>query len=556
MQPVSPSPSAAGTRPARGGRAGVWVLPAAVLLGGLAALAGVPGCKRGSKEPAPPQEKPQLRIYTLGGAAGAIEPCGCVKDMLGGIDHAAAFIAKDRAQAVGSLVVGAGPMLFADPNVGKEERTQALFKAEAMAHSLRDLGLIAWAPGANDWALGEEELKRLRTESGASLLAANLKGAVAGAEATRVVEVAGEKVGFVGVSLPTYRGGAVEGVDIGAAETALSEGQKAVAAAGARIVVALVAGNRGSALRLAESVKGFQVVVVGKGFDQGDGNDEPFSPAVVGDALVVQAPNHVQGIGVVDLYVRGGSYQFADGSGLAFEDERQRLTNRIDELNRRIKEWEKPTSGVKPEEVAARKRDLAELEKQRAALAAPSAPASGSFFRYQLVSVRESLGVDKAVSGRLEAYYQRVNEHNRTAFAGLTPEPAPPGQASYIGIEQCSTCHQEERAVWDKTPHAQAYETLQKGHKEFNLDCVSCHVTGYEKPGGSTVTHVEGLTDVQCEVCHGPGSRHVENPADKTRIRRRPETTVCTGCHHPPHVHADWRVDEAWPKILGPGHGR
>ncbi len=425
-----------------------------------------------------------------------------------------------------------------------------------MAHSLRDLGLIAWAPGANDWALGEEELKRLRTESGASLLAANLKGAVAGAEATRVVEVAGEKVGFVGVSLPTYRGGAVEGVDIGAAEAALSEGQKTVSAAGARIVVALVAGNRGSALRLAESVKGFQVVVVGKGFDQGDGNDEPFSPAVVGDALVVQAPNHVQGIGVVDLYVRGGSYQFADGSGLAFEDERQRLTNRIDELNRRIKEWEKPTSGVKPEEVAARKRDLAELEKQRAALAAPSAPASGSFFRYQLVSVRESLGVDKTVSGRLEAYYQRVNEHNRTAFAGLTPEPAPPGQASYIGIEQCSTCHQEERAVWDKTPHAQAYETLQKGHKEFNLDCVSCHVTGYEKPGGSTVTHVEGLTDVQCEVCHGPGSRHVENPADKTRIRRRPETTVCTGCHHPPHVHADWRVDEAWPKILGPGHGR
>jgi hypothetical protein len=358
------------------------------------------------------------------------------------------------------------------------------------------------------------------------------------------------------VSLPTYRGGAVSGVDIGAAESALAEGQKAVSAAGARIVVALVAGNRGSALRLAESVKGFQVVVVGKGFDQGDGNDEPFSPAVVGDALVVQAPNHLQGIGVVDLYVRGGSYQFADGSGLAFEDERQRLTSRIDELNRRIKEWEKPGSGVKPEEVAARKRDVANLEKQRAALASPSAPASGSFFRYQLVSVRESLGVDKTVSGRLEAYYQRVNEHNRTAFAGLVPEPAPPGQASYIGIEQCTTCHQEERAVWDKTPHSGAYETLQKGHKEFNLDCVSCHVTGYEKPGGSTVTHVEGLTDVQCEVCHGPGSRHVENPADKTRIRRRPETTVCTGCHHPPHVHADWRVDEAWPKILGPGHGR
>ncbi len=546
----------------QGARRGEWsasrarlLLTLAALLSGVVALTGAPGCKRASDAPQKPEEKPQLRFFTLGGAAGAIEPCGCVKDMLGGVDHAAAFIAQSRAAASGTVVLGAGPMLFADPVVSSEERTQALFKADAMASSLKDLGLVAWAPGANDWALGADELGRLSKETGAALLAANLTGKTAGAQATRIVEAGGEKIGLVGVSLPTFRGGTVEGVEMGAAEAALAAGQKSVMAAGARIAVALIAGNRGTSLRLAESVKGFQLVVVCKGFDQGDANDAPFPPTIVGDALVVQAPNHLQGVGVVDLFVRGQSYQFADGSGVALEEERTSVSRRIDELSRRIKEWEKPNSGVKPAEVEARKRDLAALEAQKKKLDEPRVPNEGSYFRYELVSVRESLGADKAVSGRLEAYYRRVNEYNQKAFADLKPEPAPAGQASFVGIEQCSSCHLEERAVWDTTAHAGAYATLESGHKQFNLDCVSCHVTGYDKPGGSTVTHVDNLKNVQCEVCHGPGSRHIENPGDKTLIRRRPETSVCTTCHHPPHVHSDWSVEQAWPKILGKGHG-
>ena len=58
---------------------------------------------------------PTLRIYAVSGPAGAIEPCGCVEDMLGGIDHAAAFVAAQESQAPVSLVVGAGPMFFEDP---------------------------------------------------------------------------------------------------------------------------------------------------------------------------------------------------------------------------------------------------------------------------------------------------------------------------------------------------------------------------------------------------------------------------------------------------------
>jgi hypothetical protein len=84
---------------------------------------------------------------------------------------------------------------------------------------------------------------------------------------------------------------------------------------------------------------------------------------------------------------------------------------------------------------------------------------------------------------------------------------------------------------------------------------VSCHVTGYERPGGSNVTHVNKLQNVQCEACHGPGSLHVASGGG-TDIARTPAESVCRGCHHTPHVADDWDLSLSWSKIIGPGHGK
>src|SRR5690606_39014977 len=152
-------------------------------------------------------------------------------------------------------------------------------------------------------------------------------------------------------------------------------------------------------------------------------------------------------------------------------------------------------------------------------------PAQGSFFRFQSVEVKEKLGSDPTVAQHIAAYYQRVNEHNKEAFKDLKPAPPGPNEASYSGLEVCSSCHQAERKFWDSTAHSRAYGTLTRQHKEFNLDCVSCHVTGYDRPGGSTVTHVENLQNVQCEVCHGPGSKHVASPNEKGLLKMPTEAT-------------------------------
>ncbi|HSC86719.1 MAG TPA: multiheme c-type cytochrome [Polyangiaceae bacterium] len=541
-----------------------------------ASLAGLGGCRRGETAKTEPPSQPSLRIYALGGPAGAIEPCGCVKDMLGGVDHAAGFFEAQKSRAPHALVLGAGPVFFAERSVREADRVQALFKAETLAASLADAGLVAFAPAANDLALGWGEFARLVQATRASALAANWQAPAAPPagtaptagttpaagsapspiSASQLVELGGMKIGLAGVSLPTFAAGPPDGLVIGAAEQALIQARDQLRARGAELLVALVATERGDALRLAERVPGFQLLIVGKPFDEGEHNDSPTPPELVERTLVVQAPNHLQGVGIVDLFVRGGSHDFADGSGIAALAERQSLEERRNELLRRIEAWRARPDSIRAEDLAAREDELSELNRQLKRSTQPELPATGSYLLYDFSEIRESLGQSGAVAARLEAYYQRVNEHNKQAFADRRPQPVEPGQSGYVGIEVCSSCHQEERKVWDQTAHAGAYATLSRDHKEYNLDCVGCHVTGYEKPGGSTVTHVETLRDVQCEICHGPGSAHAANPVAAGAIRRTPDQGLCAStCHHPPHVGENWNVTTAWPKILGPGHG-
>jgi hypothetical protein len=50
-----------------------------------------------------------------------------------------------------------------------------------------------------------------------------------------------------------------------------------------------------------------------------------------------------------------------------------------------------------------------------------------------------------------------------------------------------------------------------KGDYRKDPFCLSCHVTGYGKTGGfENLEETPGLTGVQCEMCHGPGSIYSE----------------------------------------------
>src|SRR5262249_4426102 len=145
-------------------------------------------CGRNQTPNSVPPRSPTLRLYAMAAVAGAVEPCGCVSNMLGGIDHAAALVERGTREAPNTLVVAAGPLWFENPELMPSLRTQHLWKAEVLAAGLAELGLSSWVPAANDWAADASELERLTQRARATVLAGNLAGASGGAVATRIVE--------------------------------------------------------------------------------------------------------------------------------------------------------------------------------------------------------------------------------------------------------------------------------------------------------------------------------------------------------------------------------
>jgi hypothetical protein len=453
-----------------------------------------------------------------------------------------------------------------DMDLAPEKKAQEITKAETIASSLKTLGLAGFSPARNEWAGDGTTIATLVDRSGAPMLAANLSpsspGSLAPPQKWTIKQVGGLKLGIVSVAAPDKadKGKPLEGVTSSPAIPAVKEAVTAAKKAGAQAIVVLASVGRGEAKRIADENPGLLAILVGSTGDSGDTNTKAAPPEQIGDVLVVETANHLQTVGVLDLFVRddakrgqeGGLIHFADGTGIERMRKRQELTERIDDLRAKVATWEKDKS-VDPKDIAARKGDVSRLEGEREALDKTVPPASGSFYRFSMKEIRDQLGADDAVKKQMLAYYKKVNDDNKAAFKDKAPVPAAKGEPSYIGIDACTNCHEEPRKVWDGTQHAKAYATLETQFKEANLDCVSCHVTGYDKPGGSTVTHVAELKNVQCEVCHGPGSFHAAKPEKVPVPTPKPSPDACLQCHHPPHVHT-FDAKAKMREILGPGH--
>lgn len=505
---------------------------------------------------------PTARLYLVSDFAGALEPCGCVKDQLGGMDHFGALVAAEKKNAPAFATLSAGPLFFMDMDLGDDRKSQEVSKADAIASTMKSVGLAALTPGRNDFAAGLGELQKARDASGAVILGANLKTPAEGLSLPqKVLTIGGVKIGVIGVASPDkseHAKGSLEGVESSAPIPAVKSAVEALKGEGAQAIVVLAAVGRGEAKRIADDNPDLLAILVGSNGSSGDTNTKSAPPERVGDVLIVETANHLQTVGVLDIFIRDapktGLIKLADGTGIERMQKRVELSGRIDELRAKIATWENDKS-IDPKDVEARRNDLKKLEAEREALDKVAPPKSGSFFRFQMREIREQLGADDATKSLMNAYYKKVNDANKAAFKDKKPLAVAKGEASYVGVDVCTTCHEDARKVWDATPHARAYATLEKGFKEANLDCVSCHVTGYDKPGGSTVTHVADLKNVQCEVCHGPGSLHSAKPETAKIPVVSPSADLCSTCHHPPHVHAfDGKAKMA--AILGPGHGK
>jgi len=105
----------------------------------------------------------------------------------------------------------------------------------------------------------------------------------------------------------------------------------------------------------------------------------------------------------------------------------------------------------------------------------------------------------------------------------------------YVGRAACVGCHPDEHDAWLETPHASAMATLQASGDGDNELCFPCHAVGYGRPSGFVSSAATPqLENVQCEVCHGPGSNHAADPGNEP-LTVNLDASLCGACHQSCH---------------------
>lgn len=114
----------------------------------------------------------------------------------------------------------------------------------------------------------------------------------------------------------------------------------------------------------------------------------------------------------------------------------------------------------------------------------------------------------------------------------------------YLGADLCIRCHASEGSQWKTTSHSLAWNTLVEVKKDATPDCIPCHVVGYKQPGGfQSGADAARLGNVQCENCHGLGTKH-EEYSKSLKVSQ----ATCVTCHHGDND-PDFNWDKYHPKI-------
>jgi hypothetical protein len=528
-----------------------------IVLGTAVALfAAASACK-----PVPPQAPPdagqsaeRATLVFAASTAGQLVPCGCSPDQKGGLPRAVSLVKKLRAEVPGLVYVDAGDLLFesamkrSGPIAAQDD-----LKARTLAEGEPMLGAAARGIGPRDLPLGGRFCAD--TANGISLLDAGGSG-VPGARDSLIVRAGEVPIGLLAAGRSP--------------DARIKERAAALKQQGARAVV-LLAIPTGPAWQGAQDLArssrdaGVDFVVLGH-------LDDPATDpnrAEPGPPPIFSVEGHGQSLLRVDLRFPVGAQKTVYLSrGEAGKKEE------IDELDRRIALYREQARNA-PGDMRPRYEEKAkELEQRKDALAASkeTIPEGALVVTATFLPLTQAAGEDALAAQLVASYDERVAAMN-LELAKKQPEKCPPpsrGEAAFVGTfkggkpQGCASCHETQAEFWAQTRHAHAYETLVKVHKQFSLDCVRCHVTGWQQPGG--VCRIDrtdvggpgfqgrgkGRQDVQCEMCHGPGSQHSADPPD--HIALEVPATVCMRCHeaaNSPHFDdARYR-----PYIVGPGHG-
>jgi hypothetical protein len=200
--------------------------------------------------------------------------------------------------------------------------------------------------------------------------------------------------------------------------------------------------------------------------------------------------------------------------------------------------------------------------------------------RYQRVPLDDRFADSPDMLELLAAYQEQLKE---AGLESLGLRPVPHQQGDFVGSQACADCHTKAFAVWEKTPHAKATDSLvhpgerTEIQRHFDPECLSCHVTGWNpqkftpyKTGYESLEKSKAMHGSGCENCHGPGAAHAAAEAGEVkttaaqlaklraqmRLPLAEAERKCMECHdvdNSPDFHVKGAFEKYWEKVKHAG---
>jgi hypothetical protein len=458
----------------------------------------------------PADRKPDVVLMLTGQQQGYLQPCGCSRPQLGGLERRYNFVQE-------VLRKQGWPVVAADlGDIAQHSSPQALIKYRYSMEALKVLGYTGISVGKNEVDLGLLDVlaEYALNNPVPRVLDANLANKAQ--NFPNMVEswktAGGEngvpKVAFVGATahiLANQAAAGGQGLAFEPLDKSLKTALDEVAKESPDLSVLLLAGELREAEKCAEQFPQFPVIVYATAEEE-----PPQMPSRKGKSLLIGLGHKGRYVGLV------GAFRQPNG---AFQ-----------------------------------------LHYQLAAMEEAYETAKGK-------------DADNPILDLLQRYATEVKEKNFLAQYPKTQHPLQLAfDSKYVGSARCESCHPTAYKIWEQTPHSHAYQTLADAKRpslrQFDGECIVCHVTGFQyKTGFSDAKATQHLEDNGCENCHGPGSAHLKdrhNPKilalmnpyktqpnetpeqSKTRMTRLNDS--CQKCHDVDND-VNWNIKK-WSKII------
>jgi len=490
--------------------------------------------------------KSDFTIIYSNDVIGETEPCGCKVNQIGGMPRKASYVSTVKKDVRDLLLLDAGDLLFRAYDYGDDPDIALAFQGKKIIEAMNVMGWTALGLGEKDFALGTDYLKDLAKTADFPFLSANVLDAKTNKcvfEPYSVVKVNGLRVGITSVIGTDTDFKAKRQEELG---IKLADPENALAAVlnelhgKADFIVVLAHTGTNDARFLAKEFDGIDLIIAGH-----NGYENICEPITENDTLITTIYPGGKYVDRLDFSITdpGRPYEFfVIGSERSDSFEHKELITRKKQLDIFMADIEAQKREGK--DVAMIEKvvtdELKQVNKRLDELGEPADTKRPNTVTASLIALDSGFADDPTVRGIFKKYADKLaeikNQQKESLLEkGTRDDDSRSVEPHYVGMESCKMCHATVYSFVSGTSHSTAYETLRKKERQFEPDCISCHTTGYKKPGGfNNILTARDLLGVQCEVCHGPGSLHVaDNVANK--MPHLTKAADCIACHDPEH---------------------